>query len=84
MEQSEVGFLNIPEARQSCNHSALNLLAARDEWGEPQLWCRCGHVRDCPPAVLKDARGRIETGGNLRLWNSLAVAELAQRIKGSR
>ena len=84
MEQGEVRFLNIPEGRQSCNHSALNLIAARDEWGQPQLWCRCGHVRDCPPAMLWNASGKIETGGNLKLWNSIAIRELAQRIKGSR
>lgn len=84
MEQAEVRFLNLPEARQSCNHSALNLIAARNEWGEPQLWCPCGHVIDCPSAMLKDARGKIETGGALRLWNSISAQEIARGILAGR
>jgi len=82
MGKSEVRFLNLPEARQSCNHSALNLIAARNEWGEPQLWCRCGHVIECPAASLYGAK--VETGGNLKLWNNLAAQEIARRIQAGR
>jgi hypothetical protein len=84
MGKSEVRFLNLPEARQSCNHSALNLIAARNEWGEPQLWCRCGHVIECPPARLWDESGKVEAGGNLKLWNNLAAQEIARRIQAGR
>ncbi len=84
MERTEARFLNIPEVRQGCNHSALFLIAARNEWGEPQLWCQCGHVIDCPPARLWSESGKVQTGGALKLWNNIAARELARRILAGR
>ena len=68
----------------ACNHSGFNLIPARNEWGEPQLWCRCGRVFECPQSRLWDKSSRIETGGNLRLWNNLVVHELALKIQAGR
>lgn len=69
---------------EACAHRPLDLIAARNEWGEPQLWCRCGHVIECPPAKLSDENGKIQTGGALRLWNQIQINETARRIAGSR
>jgi hypothetical protein len=84
MEQTEVRFLNIPENRQACAHRPADLLAARDEWGGPQLWCRCGHVIACPTATLRDDSGKVQTGGALKLWNLIQIDDIARRIAGSR
>ncbi len=70
--------------QRTCHHRIWDLIPARNEWGEPQIWCRCGHVMECPPARLYDAHGKIETGANRRLWNELVIHETARRILAGR
>lgn len=84
MDHTETTRFDLPEQRQVCQHRIWNLTPARNEWGEPQLWCRCGHVMECPPARLYAEGGKIETGGNLKLWNNLSAQFLAKHILAGR